>query len=446
MGGNASRRVDSELAMEISGWGRYPRIQTTLHEINSVERPPQDLSQGPPLIAYGLGRSYGDSALNAHVLSTRGIARIIHFDREAGLLTCEAGLSLAEAIQEILPRGWFLPVTPGTRFVTMGGAVAADVHGKNHHGAGCFGAHVRELSLLLPNGDVVRCSPEQNSALFRATCGGMGLTGVILTVTLQLRKVGSAYIRETTLKAAHLDEVLAQFDEHAAVPYSVAWIDCLSTRSKLGRAILFLGQHADDGEYTLPRESGIGIPIELPGFILNRYAVRLFQELYYRQFRGRRRERRIHLAPFFYPLDAIHHWNRIYGSRGFLQYQCVLPKSGGAAGLRKILTRTADAALGSFLAVLKLFGAANDNPLSFPMEGYTLALDFKYHSALLGFLDELDHIVADCGGRVYLAKDARMSAEMFRRGYPQWEKFSELRERSGADRTFQSLQSQRLGL
>lgn len=432
--------------MELSGWGRFPRIEGEKLACNDRVAVRQALKEAGELIPFGLGRSYGDSALGPTVLDMRGWRHLLSFDPKTGDLCCEAGVSLREIIEVFLPRGWFLPVTPGTMQVTVGGAVASDVHGKNHHVAGTFGQHVSALEMMLPSGEVVRCGPGENAELFRATCGGMGLTGVILTVTFRLIPVRSAYIRQTTFKAPALADLLAVSEENRAATYSVAWIDCLARGARLGRGLLMTGEHAENGGLGAPRGVRPGVPLDMPAWALNRGTMGVLNGGYYHRVWRRKSEQRVPLTPFFYPLDGVENWNRLYGRRGFLQYQCVLPGDAAEAGLRLLLERVARHGNGSFLAVLKLFGEANGNPLSFPREGFTLALDFKYTPELPAFLDELDRVVLDHGGRLYLAKDARMSRDTFRRGYPGWEAFRALREKVGAHRRLHSLQSKRLEL
>ena len=398
------------------------------------------------LIVHAMGRSYGDSALHPRVLLSRRFNKILEFNPKTGRVTCEAGVTLAGLMEAFLPRGWFLPVVPGTRFISVGGAIASDVHGKNHHQEGCFSECLEAFSLLLPDGRVVTASPTENRPLFLATCGGMGLTGVILTATLRLRPIPSACIRETVRRCANLREVFGLFEAHQDVPYSVAWIDCLAAGEHLGRSLLMMGAHAEAGPLQLPPSRPLSIPLELPSFVLNRYSVAFFNHLYYHSKPDRVAGRLTPLEDFFFPLDRLTHWNRLYGRRGFTQYQLVLPQEASLTGLTKILKRISASGLGSFLGVLKLFGPANDNLLSFPLKGYTLAVDFKIERKLFPFLEALDRLVLDHGGRLYLAKDVRLSGETFRRGYPRWEEFALMRERYGLKAKFNSRQSLRLGV
>ncbi len=431
---------------EICGWGRYPRIRADVCHFDDLSTLQDLLEDACEIIPLGMGRSYGDSALNQRVISTRRFNAILAFDPQTGVVTCESGVTLADLIEAFLPRGWFPPVVPGTKHITLGGAIASDVHGKNHHVRGCFSQQVLDLQLMLADGHVLNCSATQNRELFRATCGGMGLTGVILTVALRLQQVPSALIRQTVVPTRNIDDALEAFETYAHCSYSVAWIDCLASGENLGRSLLILGEHAPIGPCRLRPAGQWSLPCTLPGAFLNKKTVSLFNAAYYRSRAKGATESVVSFEPFFFPLDAIRKWNRMYGRRGFTQYQLVLPKAAGLSGLRQILRKIGRSGIGSFLAVLKLMGVENDNYLSFPLEGYTLALDFKIEKRLFGLLDELDRIVADHGGRLYLTKDVRMSAAMFRRSYPRWREFQALRAGLGACLKFVSMQSKRLGM
>jgi len=434
----------------LSGWGNYPRI--AVRRLAPADRAATlaAVATEAGLIARGNGRAYGDAALNPlATLSMLGARGILAFDPGDGRITVEAGLLLGDLIGAILPHGWFVPVTPGTKFVSVGGAVAADVHGKNHHGAGGFSAHVEALELALADGRVLACSRAGHAEIFAATCGGMGLTGVILSVTLRLLRVETAMIRQETRRCANLAEAMAAL-EGARATYSVAWIDCLARGAALGRSLLFLGEHARRKDVPAERAGlvpahrrALRVPLDFPSWALNRWSVAAFNELYWR--RARPGTALVDYDSYFYPLDAVLEWNRIYGRAGFVQYQCVLPKPASAAGLTALLTRISAAGAGSFLSVLKLFGAPA-GMLSFPMEGFTLALDFPASSRTFALLGELDAIVADHGGRLYLAKDARMGAGLFRRSYPHLAEFQALRTRLDPAGKFWSVQSRRLGI
>ena len=441
--------------MEIYGWGRYPRLDATVALPQSegafMDYLQRTQSQSPlthsdSLIARGLGRSYGDSSLASTALETQYLNHFLSFDGTTGLLRCESGVSLAQILEVFVPRGWFLPVTPGTRFVTVGGAIASDVHGKNHHISGTFCEHVTQMEMLLGNSEKITTSATHHPELFHATCGGMGLTGIILSASIRLIPIKSSEIIQTTIKAPNLAVVLQAFEEHQDATYSVAWIDCLATGKDLGRSFLMLGEHAEEGPLITRGNKAIPIPVDMPAFLLNQTTISAFNALYYSKTLQTKSIRHIAYEPFFYPLDALANWNRLYGKSGFVQYQFALPKAAGEIGLREVLERIANSGKGSFLAVLKIFGKANQNLLSFPIEGYTLALDFKVEPSLFNLLNELDILVLKYGGRLYLTKDARMSESTFKSSYPRWSEFETIREQYHAIGKFSSHQSQRLGL
>jgi FAD/FMN-containing dehydrogenase len=436
--------------LNLSNWGNYPVVDTEVRTLNTTH---SNIPGNGQMIARGLGRCYGDSALANVVLSTLSLNKMLSFDENTGILTCESGVSFDEILKVFVPRGFFLPVTPGTKFITVGGAIASDIHGKNHHSEGTFSAHVISLKMLLADGSVHLCSPSVHSELFFATCGGMGLTGIILEASFRLKKIDSAMISQKAIRCSGLDEILEQFDITEHWTYSVAWIDCLSTGKSLGRSILMLGEHSKaenstpEKRYVTHTQGKLSVPFQFPSFALNTLSVRAFNFLYYhKQFR-RSIENSIHYDPYFYPLDSILHWNRIYGRRGFTQYQFVIPKEGGKEGLRQIISEIAKSGQGSFLAVLKLFGQQHmHNPLLFPAGGYTLALDFPITKALFPLLNRLDEMVAERGGRVYLTKDARLSKENFLRFYPAAPEFREYLRKIDPNQKFASMQSIRLGL
>jgi FAD/FMN-containing dehydrogenase len=393
-----------------------------------------------------LGRSYGDSALAPHIVNTCRLDHFLSFDGITGALSCEAGVVLADILALFVPRGWFLRVTPGTKFVTVGGAIASDVHGKNHHLEGTFSQHVGWLQLLLGNGQIVSCSPTENGELFYATCGGMGLTGVILAAEIRLRRIESSAIVETTTKTSNLEGALEIFAENHASTYSVAWIDCVSSGKNLGRSLVMLGEHALDGKLECLPYKMVNVPFDMPAMLLNAHTIGAFNALYYHRARKATLIRRVSYERYFYPLDKLRNWNRLYGKRGFFQYQFALPKEAGSRALTEILRRIANSGKGSFLAVLKALGPANISPLSFPIEGLTLSLDFRNEPSVIRLLEELDQRVSHYGGKVYLTKDARMSDTTFKSAYPRWQEFEDVRARFHALGHFASLQSKRLGL
>jgi len=432
--------------MKLTGWGRYPVIQAKPIFYYDIPSLASEIRVTSNLIAFGNGRSYGDSALAERYVPVRSKHRILSFDQDTGLLTCESGVLLSEIVETFLPRGWFLKVTPGTKLITVGGAIAADVHGKNHHHQGCFGDTVESFQLMMADGTVLNCSRSENAELFMATCGGMGLTGIILQASFYLKKVFSQTIEQLTIKTRNLEAVFEAFEKYSSSPYSVAWIDCLASKYNLGRSLLMVGDFIRDGNLNYQPGKRMSIPFDFPSFALNYRSVKAFNKFYYSRVKNTVSTQKVTLDSFFYPLDAIDQWNRIYGRKGFIQYQFILPKADSYKGLTKILEKISASGMASFLAVLKLYGPANDNYLSFPLEGYSLALDFKIQPGLLTFLNELDKVVLKYQGRIYLAKDARVSRETFEQGYPNIEKFRSLRNSLGLDKKFSSLQSIRLGI
>jgi len=432
--------------MSLMSWGMYPKIKNSVFSYDNEKVLKQVIEGHCELISYGNGRSYGDSALSANIINTKPHDHFIDFNEKSGLLYLQAGILLSEILELVVPRGWFLKVTPGTKLITVGGAIASDVHGKNHHVEGCFSECVKEFTIMLAGGEIVTCSKESTPELFRATCGGMGLTGVILDAKIYLKKINSKYIDQTTIKTKNLKETFEAFEDYKAIPYSVAWIDCLAKGDSIGKCLLMVGDFKDDGELDYKNNGKLSIPFNFPSFALNNLTVRAFNLLYYRKIKERVSKRKVDIEAFFYPLDAIGQWNRIYGKNGFTQYQFVLPKATSYQGLKEVLKTISKSGKGSFLAVLKLYGKANENYLSFPLEGYSLALDFKIEKGLFELLERLDEIVVKHKGRIYLAKDVRVSKEIFEKGYPQIEIFRQYRKENKMDKRFQSLQSKRIGI
>jgi FAD/FMN-containing dehydrogenase len=384
---------------------------------------------GMSMLAHGNGRSYGDVCLNQDgmILRTRGLDRFIEFDRATGILQCEAGVLLADIIDLALPYGWFPAVTPGTAFVTVGGAIANDVHGKNHHRAACFSHHVRSFELCRSDGTRMTCSPGENRPWFEATVGGLGLTGLITRVHMQLRRVRGPWFRGDSQRFSDLHEF---FDlskrSDQDFEYTVAWIDCAATGAALGRGVFMRGNHAP-GDGPEPKRSTVRVPVTPPLSLVNGFSLRTFNRFYYNRGSAAQADAVWHFRPFLYPLDSVLGWNRIYGPRGFFQYQCVVPERDAEASLREMLQRISRSGMGSFLAVLKNFGASQAlGMLSFARPGTTLALDFANQGApTLRLLESLDEITRAAGGAVYPAKDARMSAASFQQYFPAWQRFAE---------------------
>jgi decaprenylphospho-beta-D-ribofuranose 2-oxidase len=433
-----------------SGWGNFPVIKGELTQVSTKDQLIEAVNANETVIPYGNGRSYGDNALNDHMIHYNNPINPIKFNQESGIGHINAATQIGDLIDYILPFGWFPPVVPGTKFVTIGGAIAADIHGKNHHVDGCFSQHIISIDLMLQNGDIVQCSHHENSDLFKATCGGMGLTGVILNATIKMIQVQSRFIEQISYKIQNIDELFSHFHRYDSKRYSVAWLDCTSKGNKLGRGVLITGEFLKNGElsgYNTDNHSRLNIPYFLPSWLINHLTLKIFNTLYYHLSGFNERKKVVvDLNRFFFPLDQILNWNRLYGKSGFLQYQFVLPLKKSKEGMGKILNIISKSGQGSPLAVLKLFGPKNKNYLSFPMEGFTLALDFKNQPALFPLLDELDKIVSEYEGRVYIAKDARIKEKDFESGYSQIKEFRRLRHQENLEIKFQSHQSRRLGL
>jgi FAD/FMN-containing dehydrogenases len=417
-----------------TSWGRYPKVKSKevvpLYWRNEL---PDLASFDESVLPYGYGRSYGDSCLNDSGVSldVSRLTNFIAFDEETGLLKCEAGVSLADVLEWGVPRGWFLPVSPGTKFVSVGGAIANDVHGKNHHSAGTFGCHVTQFELLRSTGEHIVCSPTQNTELFRATIGGLGLTGIIIWAEFRLKRIVNPYIDSVSIRFESLDEFFelsAEVDQK--YEFSVSWTDMLIGEPNTCRGKFSAGNHNQDPELAKKPLKKSKLPLALPFDLsplltVNTLSIKAFNELYYRMQGPKRVEKTTSYEPFFYPLDAIHDWNRMYGSRGFFQYQFVIPFEQGREGMHAVMRYIAQHGEGSFLNVLKEFGSIKSpGMLSFPRPGVNLAVDFANRGRhTMKFLDELDRVVEDYGGAFYPAKDARMSSELFKKCYPEWEEF-----------------------
>ena len=436
----------------VSGWGRFPVVDTDLSRPRSFGAIGDALAATAGAVARGNGRAYGDAAIGVRQTIAMGaFDRIRSFDPQTGRIRLEAGVLLSDLIDTFGPRGFLPFVVPGTRFVTIGGAIAADVHGKNHHCEGGFGRYVESILLRTGEGATIEVSREQNPDAFLATIGGMGLTGVILEATLRLRAIETGWIRQEVIPASNLSEAFNALDRGDSATYSVAWIDCVASGENLGRSLIYLGEHARANEIAKDAETfsrghdpRMSVPLDFPAMTLNRYSVRAFNELYYRM--GARHAGAPHLVsifPYFFPLDSVSDWNRIYGRRGFLQHQCVIPQVRARDVLADILARISARGDASFLAVLKKLGEG-DGMMSFPLPGYTLALDFPMSPRILPFLDEIDRLVVAAGGRLYLAKDARQSRATFEAGYPALARFNEIRRALDPAGRIRSKLSQRL--
>ncbi len=404
---------------ELSGWGRFPKIQTREIIPQFESELIKILRRKKSYIPRGNGRSYGDSAINKNLtINLTRMNRFVEWNKERGDLIAESGVLIADIVDTFLPRGWCLHVTPGTKFVTLGGAIACDVHGKNHNKEGSFGNHVNWIEIVNEKNEVIRCSPFENSEIFHWTIGGMGLTGVIIRCSIKLKKVESGWIKQKKVINSNLNETLQSFYENQDATYSVAWMDCLSSGKSFGRSILILGEHAKENElntksvvYPKRKNQKITVPFDFPSFILNNLTVSLFNKLYFNLSRNNQSSY-VNWDTYFYPLDSIGEWNRMYGRRGFFQFQCLLPTKLSEKGYTKILSTIQKKSSGSFLAVLKYFGSGNGY-FSFPKEGFSLALDFKASKKNIEVGKELSDIVNALGGSFYLAKDAILKDHQF---------------------------------
>ncbi len=437
----------------ISNWGNYPRVKKNMLDFASESDLREKIAAVDGVIPRGMGRSYGDASLGTTMLSTLEYNQVLDFDKEKGVLNCESGVTLDRILELVIPLGWFLSVTPGTKFVSVGGAVASDVHGKNHHKEGALSAFVLSFTMMLETGEVVTCSENEHTDLFEATLGGMGLTGVILTVRLKLKPIETSFIYQEITPCNNLEELILEIDKRRTSTYSVAWFDCLS-KSDIGKGILITGEHAtsDQLESKL-RESPLvvsekrsrRIPFYFPSFLLNKMSIRLFNRFYFYMKSKGKGFSITGYDDFFYPLDGIKDWNKIYGRKGFVQYQMVIPMKHGKKGLQELLSVIRDGGYGSFLAVLKLMGPRYGT-IAFPEAGYTLALDFPVNENVFSLIKRLDKIVQRYEGRIYLAKDSRVEAHTFAKMYGNLSKFQEVCRKYNPKAKFRSMMSNRLNL
>jgi FAD/FMN-containing dehydrogenase len=414
----------------LTSWGRILRVEHDVASLaNRFDSLPNYANDSLTFLPYGNGRSYGDSCLNVGGVSlkTRALDRFISFDQGTGRLCCESGVLLSEILCLIVSKGWFLPVTPGTRFITVGGAIANDVHGKNHHLNGTFGSHVAQFELLRSDGQRLICSNTENADYFSATIGGLGLTGLITWVEIQLHRIGNPWIDVETIRYESLDEFFDLCEESDRnYEYTASWIDCASKGKRLGRGLFIRGNHTPAGA-VLGKYSPktITFPFIPPVSMVNSLTLKAFNTAYYHKQLQKKSRHIQYYEPFFYPLDGILEWNRMYGSNGFYQYQCVIPKQRGKEAISDLLKEIAKSGMGSFLAVLKVCGnIQSPGMLSFPLPGVSLALDFPNRGGVHQLFSRLDSIVNSAGGRLYPAKDGRMPGELFRNGYPLWQEFT----------------------
>lgn len=451
--------TNSPLTTEhLESWGRFragstdvarPELPSHLREILRTQA-------SRKILAFGRGLSYGDACINTENVTVKFnyLDRAVEFNKAKGIFTCEAGITIEEIIRASLPYGWFPPVTPGTRYPTLGGCFAANVHGKNHHNAGSFARHVRWIELMTASGDIVRCSARKNSQLFLATAGGMGLTGLIYRISLKLKRVHSAYISVENIRVRNLREMMNTLEAgDAEWEYSVSWLDCAASGEEAGRGDVILGRHAEPEQipyrqrsqpFSVKLQQPVSVPLDPPVSLIGSLSTRLFNAVYMRK-RGSKSTRRqiVSYDTFLYPLDAVRNWNRLYGKQGFVQYQFVVPFDAGYSVTNRVLEICRQSEHLPSLAVLKRLGDG-DGLLSFPMPGWTLAIDIPVKRGLFKMLDELDRIVIDHGGRIYLAKDARMSPQAFRAMYPEFPQWLKIKRQVDPDDLFSSDMSRRL--
>ena len=439
---------------KLSGFGKYPTAICKVSRPAGIKDIISAVKSGNS-IARGLGRSYGDASLNENlVCESAHLNKYINFDENSGILRCEAGVSIEHILESFVNRGWFPPVTPGTKYVTIGGAIASDIHGKNHHKEGAFSSFVNNFKIVTASGEIIECSRDKNPDLFWATAGGVGLTGYIIEAEIQLKKIQTPYIQNKTIRGKSLDELFVNFEKYDNdYVYSVAWMDIVASGVGKGRNVLFLGNHVtkqalDDKPGKKLKEiqtsKKISVPIELPSFALNKLSVKVFNSLVY--LKNGTGESIQYYEPYFYPLDSILNWNNIYGRRGLVQYQLVVPADKGRESIEKILKKVVEFGGGSFLAVLKKMGK-QQGLLSFPIEGYTLSMDFAMKKGLIEMCRELDKIVIDYGGRTYLTKDSILTEETFKKMYDgYWQKWMDVKMKYDPQNKFTSLLAGRIGL
>ena len=446
---------DIDLNEEISGWGNYPKIKAKKRKPKSIEEIKKYIKINSS-IGRGNGRSYGDSSINKNnTIDMSSFNRFLYFNEKNGLLIAQSGVLLVDIIRIFAPKGWFPHVTPGTKFVTVGGMVASDVHGKNHHKKGSFRNFVKWIEIINFEGKIIRCSPKKNKDMFNWTLGGMGLTGIILNVAFFLDSIETTFINQRILVAKNIIETISLFEKNISSSYSVAWIDCYAKDKKIGRSLISLGDHSKKNELdknknknknylNISFDKNISFPIYFPSFLINNFTVRLFNKFYFYKGVFSNKQTIIKLNEFFYPLDKILNWNKFYGSKGFAQFQCVIPLSNAEEGISELLKAISNSKSSSFLAVLKRFGKQNEG-ISFPMEGYSLALDFPINERNLLLMDKLDLITIKYGGRFYLTKDSRIKKEIFDQSDDRLNSFRSFRK-TNLDLKFKSSQSDRLNL
>ena len=438
---------------KIKSWAKYYSGNYFLYKPKTVDEIKKILSENTKLIPSGGFRSYGDSAFSDNIISCRSYNKIIKFDKLTGVITAQAGTTLCEILSNVVPHGWFLGVSPGTKYTTLGGAIASDVHGKNHHKDGSISNYIEWIEIINNEGKIVRCSRNENKELFLWTVGGMGLTGVIIKVAFFLKPINTGWIVQELFVGKNISKTFEIFEQNINSTYLVAWIDCYAKGNNLGRSLVMTGEHAKKEEinlrnkfntFEIPKKLKLKIPFFFPSFVLSNFSVKIFNYLNFLLGKLKKGRKIIDWDSFFYPLDKLLNWNKIYGYRGFVQFQCVIPLTNANNGISELLKCISQSKSSSFLAVLKRFGK-QDSKFSFPMEGYSLALDFPINKQNLLLLDSLDEITIKYGGRFYLAKDSRVSRKTFERSDERIRSFKSFRRKKLSQR-FNSCQSDRLGL
>ncbi len=438
----------------ISGWGGYPRKTANVFYPNKIEQILSEIKNGE-IIARGNGRAYGDSAISEkNTINMKNFNNILSFNEDNGTLIVESGVLLEDIIKTFLPKGWFPYVTPGSKYVTVGGMIAADVHGKNHHKDGSFGNFIEWIDLINNEGKINRCSKEENPELFNWTIGGMGLTGIIIKASFKLRLIETCWVKQRIITSNNIDQTLDIFKKTMNSTYSVAWLDCSKKGKGIGQSLIMLGEHALVNDIKIKdkidplkliKEKKIKIPFYLPGWFLNKWFIGFFNYIYYLFGKFSKKEKLVYWDKYFYPLDNILGWNKIYGRKGLIQYQCVFPMKKSREGLLKLIEEINKSKVKPFLTVLKQFGKQTSK-FSFPMEGLTIALDFPVNDKTFKLLEKLDKITLDYEGRVYLAKDSRMKKETFQKSDSRIENYLNFRDKNNYRSFFSSSQSTRLGL
>ncbi len=430
--------------IKLNSWGKFTDIDASQYNWKDIQELKAIITSNKSFIPSGNYRSYGDSAFSDNIINCKTNNNVILFDKSNGFLKAEAGITLSEILTIVIQHGWFLGVTPGTKYSTLGGAIASDVHGKNHHINGCFSEYISDIDLMLPSGSIVNLTKEDE--LFKATCGGMGLTGVIVSANIRLVKIMSTTINQTTIKTDSLLETFNVFEEFVNETYSVAWFDGFSKGKNFGRSIVQIGNFSTDGNLEFKDQSIKFLPFKLFSFFFNKYFIRIFNSLFYTLTSSKKVKSKVHFTKFFYPLDKFYDWNKIYGKNGFIQYQFILPLNKSYEGIKEIFSVIQKKNIYPYLAVLKLYGEKNDNYISFPIRGYSLALDFKRNDETLDMIKNLDALVVKSGGRVYLTKDAQINESSFKKMYPESEKFISIRKKYDLDKKMKSSQSMRIGI